>query len=358
MPAMRAERRIAIVLPNPLGDVVMATPALRALRQLWPHDTLTLVGRRGALAALEGTDLADETLEDSTNTRPRWRNTAATVRRLRQRRFDLAVLLPNSFRSALLARLGRARRVVGYSRDGRGWLLHERFAQPGGNSPTGQIRYYNTLAMALGADNPGMRMELATTPADQTAARQLLVDSGVEARRPVVMLNPGAAFGPSKLWPAERFAQLADELARRCGAQIIINAAPGERAIAAQVQRGMEAQPLLSFADRDNSIGLLKGLLERCDLLVTNDTGARHFAAALGRPIVTIFGSTDPARTPLDYPLERQVVAAVPCAPCQRKQCPNPAGETFHQCMRSIGVQAVLEPCLELLAQRARERRP
>jgi heptosyltransferase-2 len=163
------------------------------------------------------------------------------------------------------------------------------------------------------------------------------------------MLNPGASFGPSKMWPADRYAALGDALIEKWGAQVIVNAAPAERAVAAAVVAAMKHKLLLHFADRDNSLGLLKGLLSRTDLLVTNDTGARHVGAAMGAAVVTIFGSTDPDWTRLDYPRERLVRTAVECAPCQKKRCRLPAGPTRHRCMTAIPVEMVLAAAEELL---------
>jgi heptosyltransferase-2 len=142
---------------------------------------------------------------------------------------------------------------------------------------------------------------------------------------------------------------LADALVDRRGAAIIINAAPSERAIARQVAGAMRRRPAVNLADFDNTIGLLKGLLSRCDLLITNDTGARHIAAALGVPVVTIFGSTDPRWSAIDYQLERIVRLDVPCSPCQKPTCPQPPGPMYHQCMEAITPDAVLAPAEELL---------
>jgi heptosyltransferase-2 len=221
------------------------------------------------------------------------------------------------------------------------------------------IQYYNALAVSLGTAQPGNRLQLAASDADRQAAGDLLAQAHYESARPLVMLNPGAAFGPSKLWPAQKYAQLADELAERRGCQIIINAAPAERDVAAAVASTMKSPPLISFADRANSIGLLKGLIARCDLLVTNDTGARHLAAGLGRAVVTIFGSTDETWARLDYPLERTVRAAVPCGPCQSKLCTLPPdSQDFHQCMKLVTVESVLLASMELLDAGGPEVRP
>jgi heptosyltransferase-2 len=347
-------RELLVVLPNWVGDAVMATPVLRALREHFPHSRITYLGRNVVLDLLDGAPWCNAVIAD--NCGPGLRAIMRLARRLRPAQFDLAVLLPNSFRSALIAKLGRAKRRVGYSRDGRGWLLTDRLAPPrderGRLKPTPTLDYYRRLVQSIEVPCESPAMELPLRDADAQAADALLAQSGHDPARPLVMLNPGASFGPSKMWEPARYAALGDALVRVRNAQIIINAAPSERGIAAAVARRMAAPPLVSFADRDNTLGLLKGLLRRCDLLVTNDTGPRHVAAALGIGVVTIFGSTDPVWAHTGHPRERTVRVAAPCSPCQQKLCPQIPGPAYHQCMSAITVDAVLACALDLLAPR------
>ena len=344
---------IVVFLPNWVGDVVMATPALAALRDRFARDRVTFVGRPAALETLAGCGLCDEQIVDPGKQRPRLRKWLALAGEIRRRRFDHAILLPNSFRSAALAWCGGARRISGYDRDLRGWMLSDRLRplRDGGGKyvPVPAIDYYNALVERLGADKPGRRMRLAVRDQDARAADELLVSAGHDPARPLVMLNPGAAFGVSKIWRQERYAELGDLLRERRGAQMIVNAAPSEKALAADVVAAMKTPPLLDFAKRDNSLGLLKGLLRRCDLLVTNDTGARHLAAALGIGVVTLFGSTDPRWAAIDYDRERIVRVGVPCSPCQKRICPQPPGPLYHQCMHLLTVETALHAAEEVL---------
>lgn len=337
--------RLLVWLPNPLGDVVMATPALRALRRRYGDARITHVGRAVAKAVLSGSDLADDFVVDGGG--------MGLVRALRAGRYDLGVLFPNSFRTALLARLGGVGPLAGYARDGRGWLLKTKLAparDAGGRwKPVPTIDYYRDLVAAVGASCESRTMELAVDPAGEEQARRLLARAGVAAGEPVVMLNPGAGFGPSKLWAPERFAAVADGLARSRGAQIVINAAPPEREVARRVAAAMTCPPRINLADEDNNLSLVKSLLRRSSLLITNDTGARHIAAAFGIGVVTIFGSTDPVWAQIDYERERLIRAEVPCSPCQKKTCPLPRGPEFHQCMTAITPETVLAAAEELL---------
>ena len=351
----RIFQKIMVFLPNWVGDVVMATPALRSLRERFADSSIAYIGRKSAIDTLAGCAWADTLI-----TRGRasglagvW-NFLGTARSLRRQRPDLAILLPNSFRSALLASLGGCRRIVGYRRDGRGPLLSVAVEPPRdqmGYIPTPAIDYYNKLVQAVGAAATSRRMELPLTASDELAAEALLRQHNFDPARPLVTLNPGAAFGRSKLWHYTRYGQLADELVRRRGAQIVIHAAPSEKPIAEQVGLAMRETPLINFARRDSTLGLLKALLRRSRLLVTNDTGARHIGAAVGIGVVTVFGSTDPDWTTIYYDRERIVRVRVDCSPCRQPLCPQPAGPLYHQCMTAITVDMVLQPALELLDQ-------
>ncbi len=355
---MPDERRILVFLPNWVGDVVMATPSLRALREHFAAADILHVGNANALQTLHPNRWADATLVDHSRLAPRLANTFQLAARLRQARCDAAILLPNSFRTAAIARLAAIPRVIGYNRDARGWLLTERLGIPLDEDdsplPTSAVDYYLDLVRCIGVCPPhgaelSRRLELDVAAEDLSAAEAMLAEAGVEPGRPRVMLNPGAAFGPSKMWSTDRFAAVADALAETCGAQIIIHAAPSERATAGQVEAAMARPPALSFAGRRSRIGLLKGLLSRCDLLITNDTGARHVAAALAVAVVTLFGSTDPRWSQIDHRRERIIRVDVPCGPCRKRMCPQPAGPHYHRCMDLITPEMVLAAARALL---------
>jgi len=348
MPPMAIEPdRMVVFAPNWVGDAVMFTPALRAIRARFPRARIVLFARPAPGAALTPNPWADEILVDRGGM-------LANVRALRARRFDLAVLAPNSFRIALLARLGRARRRLGYARHGRGILLTDKLQPPrtpdGSLAITPALTYYLNLAAALGADATDRRMELAVADADAAWAEGVCARAGADGGRPAVVLNPGASFGPAKQYPPDRFAAVADALIDRHDAAIIINAAPNERPVADAVADAMTHPPAVNLARPDNSLGRLKALVKRAALLITNDTGPRHVAAAFGTPVVTIFGPTDPDRTTIDYDRERIVRTVVGCQFCQKRRCPLPPGPEHHQCMLKIAPEAVVAAADELLA--------
>ena len=228
--------RIALFLPNWIGDVVMATPAIRAVRAHFPAARLLAVCRRYVAATIDGAPWFDDViLFDKAG--PRDRREVGVIRRLRRERVDAAVLFPNSFRSAAVSALGRCRRRVGFDRVGRGLLLTDALKPKrdaaGKRVPSPVIDDYNQLVRLLGVPDPGHRMELFTTPADEAAAAAVWQKFGLHRYRQVVGLNPGGAFGAAKHWP--HFAALARSLAGRRGVGVLVLCGPAEREIAREI---------------------------------------------------------------------------------------------------------------------------
>jgi heptosyltransferase-2 len=335
---------VAVFLPNWIGDVVMATPALRALRNHFSRAQLIGVMKPYVAGVLEDGNWFDETLL----TGGPGQGVLAVAKELRRRRIDLAILFPNSFRSALTAFLGRCGRRIGYARYGRSPLLTERLPplrdRVGRLQPSPVLDAYNLLAVQAGCPTPSRRMELFTTPRDEAAADQVWRQTGLADRREVVCLNPGAAFGAAKHWPADSFAALAHELAERRGCGVLVLCGPSERALARQIGDAARHAWVHSLADVHLSLGLTKACVKRADLLVTTDSGPRHFAAAFGRPVVTLFGPTHIAWTETHHPLAIHLQKPVPCGPCQLRVCP-----LDHRCMKGLTPAEVLTTAIALL---------
>lgn len=350
--SMLNERNIAVFLPTWVGDAVMATPALRAIRRAAPQARITYVGTPVSLQTLDSLTTFDDRIVDA---RPGGRGKAGFLtlaRAIRHGRFDLMVLLTNSFRSAAAASLAGVPRLAGYARDGRGWLLTDGLAPARGADgrfvPTPACEYYAALASSLGAPCDSMQPALAVAREDAETAEAMLAAAHVGSR-PLVILNPGASFGVSKMWTPRRFAAVADELISRHGVRIIINVSPGERHIGRAVAEAMRRPVAVNMADHNGTIGLLKALSCQCVLMITNDTGARHVAAAFGIGVITLFGSTDPRWSELRHAKERTVRVDLPCSPCQQPLCPQPAGPLYHKCMEDITPEMVLREADELL---------
>jgi heptosyltransferase-2 len=231
---------IAVFLPNWVGDAVMATPAVRALRERYPGARLIGIVKPYVADVFQGCEWFDALIRIRGR---RWQETTAAVAlRLRRIGVDLAVLFPNSFRSALMAWLGGCQRRIGYSRNARAALLTDALAplygEDGRLKPSPVLDAYNRLAEAAGCPAPGRRMELFTTPADEQAADRVWRSAGLDRYAEVVCLNPGGAFGSAKHWPAEYFAAFARDLAERRGAGVLVLCGPAERESARAIAAG------------------------------------------------------------------------------------------------------------------------
>jgi heptosyltransferase-2 len=256
------------------------------------------------------------------------------IRELRRERADAAVLFPNSFRSALVARLAGCSRVVGFARYFRDALLSNRLypirEARGRPKPSPVIDDYNRLAMALGTPDPGHAMELFTTPAEESLANQAWATLGLARYHTVVGLNPGGAFGASKHWP--HFGELARLFATRRGAGVLVLCGPAERDEANRIVAAANHPSVTTLAGLPLSLGLTKAVIKRLDLLVTTDSGPRHFATALGVPAVTLFGPTHVAWTTTYASTETHLQLGLDCGPCQKRTCPL----GHHRCMADL----------------------
>ncbi|HEY8506158.1 MAG TPA: lipopolysaccharide heptosyltransferase II [Gemmataceae bacterium] len=344
---MQSPSRIALFLPNWVGDVVMATPAVRAVRRHFPAAKITAVCRPYVAEVLAGAPWLDEVIL-SDKRGPRSRRAIATALALRRRSIDAAVLFPNSFRAALVARLGGCRRRIGFARYGRSPLLTDRLRPARGRRgrlvPSPVIDDYNRLVERLGVAPPGHRMELFTTPEDERLADRVWAETEIYKADEVIGLNPGAAFGSAKCWPVDSFARLARRFADRRGSAVLVLCGPNERAAARDIVTRAMRPGVRSLAEFPVSIGLTKACVRRLDLLVTTDSGPRHFAAAFDRPVVTLFGPTHVAWTETYFPRAVHLQKKVPCGPCQLRVCP-----LDHRCMRELGEAEVFAACEDLL---------
>ena len=352
-------------MPNWIGDIVLATPTLRALRISLPRASISVAVRPYASELAQCLPDVDHVLQID----PR-EGLRKAARALRSNAFDTAILLPNSLRSALICRLAGIPRRIGYAMDARRLFLTHTLSPPRRiwpappettaadlpdrrprPRPFSRTRWaiasardsYLRLAALLGAVLPtgddGLP-RLSPGPDALEQAQAFLTRAGVLG--PFVILNPGGAFGSAKLWPPQRFADLANSLASRAMA-CIVSVSPSEAPLAEAIcARAPAARPLDPPARR---ISTVLGLVQRCSALVTNDTGPRHFAVALGRPLVTLFGPTHQGWTAVGYPNEVCLQLDLPCGPCQQKQCPLGT----QACMTGLGTEAVLAALERLL---------
>ena len=333
--------RVVVRGTNWVGDAMMTVPALRALRHLLPRASITLATKPSAKELFEGADFVDEFM--SYDRSGPWSAVKQSAE-WRRRNFDLAVLFPNSFEAALIPVLARVPRRIGYETDGRGRLLTNPLRVPAWRSSRHEIYYYlnivNELEAALGgqgqiaAESPDGSFH--TSDSRHAEAVELLRAEGVVGERPLIALCPGSINSRAKRWPPDRFALLADMLRDELGADILLIGSPEELKVSREVTTLMRQSPVMLTGK--TSLAQLAGIISLVDLLITNDTGPAHIAAAMGRPTLVIFGPTNPLTTSPFSP-DAEIVRHPPdCAPCMLRDCP-----IDHRCMTAISPQEVLE---------------
>lgn len=350
--------KLAIFLPNWIGDVVMATPTLRAVRDQFPSAEIIGVMRPYVSDVLAGTGLLDRTVFYNPRGKDPAQRDLALVRSLRSEHLDTVLLLPNSFRTGMLAWLSGARRRVGFARDLRGWLLTDGVTPKSKATPHPVMDEYLRLAERLGCTHLTRQTELAVSSEDQErldqfwSGRWVVTDrrwkeaSGAQPPR-YVCLNTGGAFGAAKNWPREYFADLARRIARDLDLPVLIVCGPSERDDARWIAGEANHPSVFSLADVPLSIGLTKAAIRGAELLVTTDSGPRHFAAPFGTPVVALFGPTHIAWSETFYDRAEHLQLKLDCGPCQQRECPL----KHHRCMRDMSVERVFAAVQRQLKQ-------
>ena len=341
--------RLLIVMPSWVGDVVMATPTVRRLRDAYPGIFIGGLVRPGMDQLLSGNTLFDEL---HITTPQGMMATKKTANKIRPRQYDTALLLTNSFSTALTTRLAFIPRRIGYSRDNRGLLLTDPVSPPRNANKswklTPAVDYYWNLASHLLDQDPidwsihtptnckdmplalpsDALMELGFTDDDQAIATDILNRAHINSDTPYAILNPGGN-NHAKRWSADRFAQLADHLHSEHNLAVLINGSPAEAQLCDEIISLAQSTPI-SLPALGNTLGALKPIIAGATIMITNDTGPRHIAAALGTPLITLFGPTDPRWTTIPTkPLTNRsqseiIVVADPTLPADQSANDHP----------------------------------
>lgn len=337
-------RRILIRAVNWVGDAVMTTPAIALIRQHFPQAEITVLANPMVGEIFSRHEWVDRVI--TFDRKGRHKGVSGRLRlamELRKESFEIAIILPNSFDSALVPWLARIPVRLGKSSDGRGFMLTGRY-HPAKDAPiTHEVGYYLDLVRSFGITGQTEKPGVFTTPGEDRDAAVRLAAHGISAGDMLIGINPGAAFGSAKRWYPERFAEVAGRLAAEWSARIVILGGPTETAIAADIEQRLAGSGL-NLAGK-TTVRELLALIKRCNFFVTNDSGPMHIAAAFGVPLTAIFGSTDHATTS-PY-TDRAVIVRkdVPCAPCKLRECP-----TDHECMTAVTADDVVEASIRLMA--------
>jgi len=330
--------RIVIIKPSSLGDIVHALPTAAALRRRFPKAHIAWVVKREWAEVLEGNPDLNEVIAVDLTTRRGWWEAIGAIR---AGKFNMAVDLQGLFRSALLGWLSGAPAHIGFAegREGSSWLY--RYLVQGGEPSLHAVDRYLLIARSLAAPMEPLGPSSFPLPADPEIATRIAALAG-NGEGDVVLVNPSARW-PTKQWSPESFAVVADELHRR-GARVTLIGASGDEPIGEQVLRHMHTVPLNLIGQ--TTLKELIALLRMARVVVTNDSGPMHLAAAVGTPVVALFGPTDPAKTGPYGGGHVVLRSAVPCSPCFSRGCVNPV---TMECLTTIRPQQVINSVTILL---------
>ncbi len=320
--------KILVKAANWLGDAVMTLPALRSLKDMLPQARVTVLTKPAFADLYRGAPGVDEVLpHERGGVRPWLR----TLREVRRRKFDAALVFPRSFSSAFLVYSARVPRRIGYAGEGRTALLTDPVRRT--REKRHRVHTFHHLLSALGSPPPVRPPRLEVMPDAAAWAKETLPGA------PWIGINPGATYGEAKQWLPDRFIELGRRLASR--ARIAVVGGPAEAELGERVARGAGG---INLAGK-TTVSQLAAAIARCELFVTNDTGPMHVADAVGTPIVAVFGPTDGIETPPFGRKHTLVRRELECSPCLKRTCPL----GHHHCMTHVTVDEVERACREWL---------
>ena len=338
-----SEARILIRAANWVGDALMTTPVVRAVRKNYPRSRITVLAKPWVIPVYENNPHIDDIMVYRADGRHKrgW-GTLTLAADLRKLRFDLAVLMQNAFEAALITWLGRVKERLGYNTDARGILLNRCVKMNPELKKRHLIGYYIGILKGGGLKDDGMNMDLFLSEADRSFAQAMLGNHLSDATRPVIGINPGATGGTAKRWFPDRYAELCDRLADHYQTRVLIFGGPGDEPLGDYIVNKTKGN-CINIAGQ-TTLGQAFALIETCSVFITNDSGLMHAAAALDVNQVAVVGSTDPVATCPYSDKADMVRVPVHCSPCLKDVCPSD-----HECMDRISVDMVFETCRSIL---------
>lgn len=339
--------RLLVRSTNWIGDAIMTTPAIRTIGENFPDTEITLLALPWVSDVFASCPHIDRIFIYDREGRHRGMSGKLLLAQdLRRERFDGAILLQNAFEAALITTLARIPARGGYTTDGRGLLLTHGVRKPADIDRRHQVHYYQQMLAGLGLNTGPNELELFIAPEKLARARQALGQAfGSGGRVPVVGFNPGAAYGPAKRWPAEKFAQLARMLHKQTNCTILVFGTRADTRAAEVIRQPLPDQKRFMDLTGKTDLGTAMAYISCCDAFVTNDSGLMHVAAAVNTPLVALFGSTDHVATGPYSKRALVVRKSLPCSPCLKTHCP----EKHFACMENISAEEVFSSVIGLL---------
>lgn len=331
---------VIIRAPNWIGDAVLSLPALHCIHLNYPDSQIWMAARGWVRDLFQSLNYIEGTIPvpDSVSLT----NLIRAAGNLKKYNFKTGLLLTNSFSSALLFFAARIPNRWGYAKDGRKFLLTRTPSPIKNKSQSHHVYYYLNLLEGLGLKTLTPELSFPVPESAVQKAISLLQTNGINLDHPLIVFNPGAAYGTSKQWPASSFAQLGSMLQKSINAEIILVGAQSELGVGKAIEAQMQKKPYVIIGQ--TSLMELAGVLKTASLVVSNDSGPMHLANAIHTPVVALFGPTNPQVTGPLQPPAVVIKKEVPCWPCKNRECP-----LDHRCMLEISPEEVFNSCLELL---------
>ena len=343
----RKPARLLVRSTNWIGDAVMTTPAIRTIKENYPDTEITLMALPWVSDVFAFCPHIDRIFTyDKEGRHKGLSGRILLARDLRREKFDGAILLQNAFEAALITTLARIPARGGYTTDGRSLLLTHGVKKPADIDQKHQVHYYQQMLAGLGLRTGPDELELFVSPQKLDRAREALTHAfGVGGRVSVVGLNPGAAYGPAKRWPAEKFGELAKMLHEQTKCIVLVFGTKADSHTATMIQQALPDRKRFMDLTGKTDLATAIAYIACCDGFVTNDSGLMHVAAAVNTPLVALFGSTDHIAT---GPYNKRAVVlrkSLPCSPCRKTHCP----EKHFACMEKISAAEVCSTVIGLL---------
>jgi lipopolysaccharide heptosyltransferase II len=337
-------------MPHWLGDVVFSLPAIQAVKSRLPHARITVVAHSPAYEFLSHHPSIDSVIKIPYTQKDGLKSAFHFARSLKKYQFDLAVLFPNSFRSAMMVWLAGAKIRIGYQTEGRGvFLTHPIPVQSDSKSIHG-MDYYSGIVSCLGIKDVEKKFDPIVSEEEVAQQEAMLAEQGIYPSDFKVVIQPGASK-QEKRWHPERFGILCQKLIKEKGAKILLLGSDAEAELIEQVRKFCPREDSLAFTGLNMRVVL--ALLRNCQLLIANDSGLMNLAAMVGTPLVAIFGPGSPKTSdPYIEPAKKEIVTKnFPCSPCHHnffKECkPSPHNKPF--CIEDISVKDVSDAVYQLL---------
>lgn len=337
-------RRLLVRSTNWIGDAVMTTPAIRAIRDGFPNARISLLVKPWVAPVFDACPHIDEVIHYDAKGRHKGVSGLLRLsRELRKKDFDTAILLQNAFEAALIAFLSGIKKRIGFNSDARTLLLSHPVLRTKAIRSIHQTGYYLEILNGIGLPGGSQDLELFIGADQKERADQILEAKNVMRSKPIVGINPSATFGPAKQWFPEKYAALADRIHDAFDAAILIFGGPDDKALGKAISGMMKCRPI-DLSGR-TTLGEAMALIETCSAFITNDSGLMHVGAALKTPLVAVFGSTNFTTTGPFSSNSRIVHVPIECSPCMKPVCPLGT----MACMKKISVDRVFNAVKEML---------